>query len=627
MAPQNLRLGVVYGTARVGLGSAGTATESFIDASRSPLNAERKGQRYTFGCELVVTDTTQSAFDAKCNALEAAFDASQARHGTFVLTSDTIVYELMDPNGGWAFFFNGAVANGNTFTITVNGGASVLTAGSDFSTTGDVIANLAASIVFWNPSLTTFAFGSTLYVYAKNATVVSLALSTNATFVSVTHAGTLAFNADCSIAKRGSEDDTALSRRYAIEVAFDLAYTESGKNGRHASKVQVLETDARRKRLVLSGAFTALGSNTAFEQYLASIDTYAASIQTALGGTWEGPFDVKADLDDNYAAAAGNKLGRLLTYSRTYEELIYNQSKGTLDDVRLRRQVLEISKALEAPGDYGPGGTPVLRLQRGTVKYAAAVDKTQTQDLKGIYESTVKPFLIDEAAKAFGTNAMALVFHEPTLDRAQNRIACSMQVLAASSSGLIQSTIVTRDEDDAGKTLVAVWDDDPYSKEEFQGPKTLRRTVTQTYTVLGPPSGAAATSTSRQGSDQFGVFAINGPRSLDISAPNDNEAQIDSFFGLNTGSSRKGGDAAFATSGGVPEPRGFKAVYRNGVAVIEPRKLGRAGDPQLDVTLITKIKVFEYIHAPTGTSSPSRTPTLRDRAPDGGAGGSLTVSR
>jgi hypothetical protein len=638
MALSNLRLGFIYGSARIGLGSAGTSTACFIDASRAPFRIGREGGRLTFGCEVVVSEADQATFNARCASLESAFDPAQSRNGTLILTSDTQVYQYLDPNGGWAYVFAnpGGISFGNTFTLTVNGTPTVLTAGVDFGTGIGVATNLAVAIATTFPTLTTAIFGNTLYVYAKASSVSSLALATNASgiAVQVTNSGTLAFNTGCSIAKRGAQDDTALSRRYVVEISFDLAYSESGKNGRHSSSVTITETDSRRRRLALSGTYTALGSNSAYEQYLASIDTYAGALQTALGGTWEGPFDVKEVPDDNYAPGGSNsnRLGKILNYARTYEELIYNQSKGTLDDVRLRRQVLKVKKATDAPGDYGPGGQLVLRLQRGTLIYAAAVNKTQTQDLKAIYDGVVKPFLIDEAAKAFGTSNMALVFHEPELDRAENRIACSMTILAASTSGLLESSVVTRDEDDDGKTLVAVWDGDPYSKEVFDGSKTLRRIVTQTYTILGGPSGAKSSGTAAGGANMFGVFALNGPSALfGISAPNAQEADIDNFFGLPSTSSRKNGDAAFAKSGGVPEPTGFQSIYRNGVAIIEPKKLGKPGEPQLDVTRITKIKVFEYIHTPSSSGGPNRSITQAFNGSKGGdAGGPLsgdTVSR
>lgn len=649
MSTQNVRLQATYGGVQIGSNGI-SPSPYFIDASNKKIRMERKEGKFRFSCEVVVSDTAQASFQTNCTALEAAFDRKAGPNASLRIESDTQVYENFDRQGLvsasiTAFGSMGAGA----FTLTINGTAYTFQAGVQFNAvTSNLVTaqNLAAAInasaanpfvsasVSWLGDAKTTAV---VYIQTKN-NVFSTSFAYSGAGASATPATTNAvvttgFNAVPSISKDGSDDDAAVSRRYMIEVVLDLPQTEANKNGRSETLIEIGETaemgDSKRQQLKISGAYSALNFRTALAQYDNSIDTFATSVQQALGGTWEGPFDVIARPDAEYAFATNGTraIGSILRFSRTYDELIYTRGLG--DDVRLRRQKLIVKFATEAPGDYGPNGQQVFRLRRASIDYSAGVDKTKTQDLRTVWLSVVKPFLIDEAKKAMGTGSIALTFQEPALDRVRNRIAATVQVMGASNGQIIESTVTTDDSLDAGKHLVHVWDGgaDGLGKQDYDGPKVLKRVVRQVYKVLQGPSAAAGKSQGG-GVDQFGIFGINKPTAfITITEASAAEAAIDSFFGLGVlspGGQQTGSlgsvddEPGFPVSGGVPEPK-FTRAFLGGAILVAPNVLGVSGDPQLRVTAIVKVKTYEYYRPakiPGPTKDKTKTPTLKDFGQD-----------
>lgn len=412
--------------------------------------------------------------------------------------------------------------------------------------------------------------------------------SDSVTIESLGAANNSGFNARPAITKVGSRTDTVLSRRYAVSVTMDLPALEGGKYGRRDSMWSYSQTDSRKGTVNFTGTYTAVTTNSAYESFQNRFSTYALNVLSVLGGTWEGPLGGSVVVDDEYAVGGVGQAGKILKYSQTYVELIYNLEKYSLTSTVLRRQHLVVSPAIEAPGDYGPGGAVIQRLRRTSVSYSVAVAKN-SGDLQDVYASIVKPFLIDEAKKVGSGSQYALAFEAPSFDRAENRISCSLVMLQSGSSNIIRSRVTTEDVSDAGVTLVAKWSGGKLDKERFEGPGQLQRRITQTYTVLGDPIAGLDSSRVQNGGGGKG----KGPygTSLDL---------VD-MFGL---SAPPGGVTAdtFKTSGGIVEPGNgtLTAVFRNGSIKFDPTFIGggSSSDPQMQATDITLMRVYEYYSVP-----------------------------
>jgi len=393
------------------------------------------------------------------------------------------------------------------------------------------------------------------------------------------------FNARPSISKPGSRHDTGRSRRYQVRVEVDLPADLTNQNGRATSSVNLTETDARRRRVIIGGTYTALSSNSARDQYTASIDAYASAVLGAFGGTWEGPFDITADADD---------ADKILQFSRTYEELIYNQSSGVLNDTQIRRPQISVGRIYEAPGDSRIGTTSPVRLATIPVSFDCSIDKTNSTDLDSIYESKIKPYMIQIAETVSGGSSLALVNEVVNLDRVENRISADLTFLGAGSSGILSASVETEDTVDHGVVLTPVWSGDRHAKFRFQGPASLVRTIVTTVRELtGTPR-----NTSLSG--DMGIFGINKPLTIDT-------GEDFSFFGIGGG----GGSTADALSGPTekkPPTASPDGGTLKGVEIFRSEKeipltLGRPGDRQFQVTdRVTIIKIAYYVEPPGGAS-------------------------
>lgn len=398
------------------------------------------------------------------------------------------------------------------------------------------------------------------------------------------------FNAVPTISKPGSRHDTGRSRRYQISVSVTLPADLSGQNGRLTSTVNLTETDARRRRLIITGVYTAMGSRNARDQYQDNIDAYASAVYGAFGGTWEGPFDIRAESDDT---------DKVLNFSRTYEELIFNQAVGTLDDTRIRRQSLLVNRVIEAPGD---SLSSTQRLTTVVAKYTAAIDKTVSQDLSGIYTAAIKPWLLECIRQTAGASSQALVNEEIDFDRAENAIAANLVMLTVGGSGILSSSLTVEDAVDYGATLIPCWSGDQMSKYLFKGPASMIRTITKVTRELGKGTSSNAVGTDSVdggGGGLFGdsIFSINQPIFIDVGED----------FGLfNIGGGGGGRLDPISKLGDEvePEPKTSPGGGRLVSVPISqtvrsmPVILGRLGDPQIKVTDRTVITVKAFYVTP-----------------------------
>jgi hypothetical protein len=384
------------------------------------------------------------------------------------------------------------------------------------------------------------------------------------------------FNARPSYRKPGSDTDTALSRRYEVSVVIDLPATETGKSGKRRSTWTLGFSSANRRTLTVEGTFTALGSNTAYEQYRSAITAYATTLQVALGGTWIGPFNERVFGDDEYGASATYKIGKIVRFSRTYEQLV----GAVTGDARIRIETLEVTKILEQPGDFAFDGSPVYRLQRYTASFDASVDIDQSTDLKTVYETVVRPFVLNQV-RIYSGKVPASVLESVKFDVRENRVHADMAILTTGGSSIVAATVVTLDEEDAGVLLVGVYDGRKKSKYRFDYAGSFRRTVVQDYDILGA-------SSSGQGDGPNVVLTFNRPLSMDASRDGD---------GANKMLIGDEADDAFAESGGVPEPNGLTRHYLGGSIRTAPRVIGVPGN-SLRVTHVTRTRVWEYVLEP-----------------------------
>ena len=292
------------------------------------------------------------------------------------------------------------------------------------------------------------------------------------TFVSWKHSDNTGFNADPHIEKVvPSKFNTGRSREYRILIRFGRPADVSDTSGRRDSRVSLRYAGSRRRQLSISGVYTALSSNTARQQYEASIAAYATAVQGVLGAfQWE-KVNEQANADDQ---------NKVLEFEVVYNQLIHSQNGSNYDDSALVNQVLIVSRAREAPGDSIPTARRLVRLQ---FNFSAEVDYTVTQDLSGKW-AAVLPWVITRIRTVFGVSSVALVEQHEDHDYDNNVIRATGVLLAAGST-VLQYISTAVDDRSPGGVVQRYWvEGRPRAGRRYQGPETWIRTVNEEMMLL-----------------------------------------------------------------------------------------------------------------------------------------------
>lgn len=294
-------------------------------------------------------------------------------------------------------------------------------------------------------------------------------------FLSLSHSSNTGFLARPTIEKPGSEFDSARARLYVVTINLTFPADLTGKSGLRVAEVEVSTAASGIRSYRVSGEYTALSSNSAVAQYEASIAALLSSLESDLTGTWE-------RTDHGYSRDDENKVVR---FRRTGVEIIYAQSSAGTDHASIKSHNIIVTRAEIAPGDSDPTARRPVEL---LVYYEASIDKSQTTDLPGLWESTIEPWLITTVRNTAGASAAALTRSAPIFDHTQNRISATLEVVAVTGSILARTTKTT-DDIDLGKLVWPVWDGTPLGAEVFDGKVVHLRIARDEVLTLGGLSG------------------------------------------------------------------------------------------------------------------------------------------
>lgn len=298
----------------------------------------------------------------------------------------------------------------------------------------------------------------------RQALTVVLGSQTMETY---SHSGNTGYNAYPSIAKLPSPINTARSQMCLCTVTMQLPADLTGQNGLRNASVNVTKFATGQRQIVISGTYTALSANSARAQYEASADSYC--------NTWLDGFGGNANYEMLPDSATHDDPNKNLTFTRTYLEVIFNQAGGVLNNAAIKNPRVMVTRSREGIRDSDPSVVKAVPL---IVSYGCDVDKDQTTDLEGLYEGTIKPYLITYVQDVTGISNVSLLTDEPQFIPAANSITARL-LFRGYEGNLIMATTTTTEEDDRGKIVVPVWDGNAYSKWTFQGPANRFRTVTQ----------------------------------------------------------------------------------------------------------------------------------------------------
>jgi hypothetical protein len=417
------------------------------------------------------------------------------------------------------------------------------------------------------------------------------------------HSDGTGFDAEPKIEKR-EDKHSGRSRVYTISIRFGMPADVVKTQGRREATINVSYSPARRRRVTIQGTWTVIPPRTvqARAQYESSIAAYCLVVLTGLGLT-----ATTSELAEE-PTTIHNDTNSTLQFTRIFDEIIFGQGGGA-NDAAIVRQVTKVRRQKVAPGD-----TPTAnRLATLQMTYDAWIDKTVTTDLRGKYES-IRDWLVAVArATLSGGGAVALVDDSPEFDFDENRISASLTLMASTGGSVFENTITTETFDQYGAVLVPVWDGNPLTKYNYQGPARKLKTVTHIWKDLG-----AGSSSSRSGSGASGDFFSYGGQvfagfgvgvSGGFSFPGGGGVSI--FGGPASGQSQS--DLA-AWAQGLPTSQdqgagggGPGAAAGNGLSVVivdyrestTPKQMGLQGYT-IDYTEHMTVQNFEYFSPPSG---------------------------
>lgn len=291
--------------------------------------------------------------------------------------------------------------------------------------------------------------------------------------IAVTHTGNTGFNAAPSVTKVGGIADTGRSRRYAVSIEFTEPADLAGQNGRRTSTVDVSYDAARKRTVTITGSYTALGGNSAQAQYDASASTFFAAVLAAVTGTFEKVSEGTRHDDAN----------KELDFSVVYEEVIYNQAEGVLDHAAIVQPRIVVTFSKASPGDSPQGAT--TRMATITATFESSVDKTVTTDLEGLWDGTIKPYLIQQARSVAGGSVIALVNDDHNFNFSFNLISATLTFMAAGSLLNLEYELTTEVTEEFGKRIIPTWSGGRYDAHVVPNPANRRRIVTERLVQFG----------------------------------------------------------------------------------------------------------------------------------------------
>lgn len=480
---------------------------------------------------------------------------------------------------------------------------------------GDTDADFAAACAIVEAAFITPR--STLTVAFNSSTHVSFAEASTAYAVAAT------------VEKAGETGpngpDTRRSRSYDAVVTGSVPASDRSDFLR-ALEWSLTYSSSRRKTLEITGTYTRNTTTGATAVYLAGIGSRAGAIQTLVGG---GVFEI-ADESER-----GNVDDTELTFRRVYEEVIYNQATGVLDDARIVRQALAVRRSRPAPGDSRLGATKARRLQRATVTYAASIDKTSTVDLDGLYRSTVRPWLLVASRALLGSTTVALVDDTPVFDGPENRISATLELLATRDSSLLSCRVSQRTDFDPATVVRKLWNEPGDVANGtapgaylLQTPCTIRRTRTTVTETLGADAAPVAPSPGdaggARGGSGMGIFGLGqaigvgfGPNSLLDVFGVGGQLDVGAAPDLDRDAREASRGSPSSPNGGTDAPQWIPCLPGS----VDQEVVTYGGDGgEFEVTRTTRVDAWEWLSVRTP-------PTAGGGANGGGSGDAQSVVR
>ena len=376
-----------------------------------------------------------------------------------------------------------------------------------------------------------------------------------------TQGGTL-LNAEASATKSGDiQRDRGAQRAYTCVITAELPADATADAGLRDLEVLVEKTPSRQTIVTMRGIYTATTSGHAQALYQANFDAVASGYLSGIksGATFE-LAEESSGYDRHRTGNAPNP--NLCPFTRQYVELLANQEAGIRDSTTIRDHRFSFRDEESAPGDAG-GAT---RLRRCTGNFDCAVDIDQTTDLRDVVENTIVPHVKAEFVAEFDPSQFAVERFTSGVDKTGSRISCTFDIVYQGQDDDIVVEVTTSVTYIEQRTIdyTPVHGPNEFGMKVDPGWATARRVWERTIKAVGsfPPVQRLTRDRQDRRLPSFGIElgGIGGP----------------------------GGSGLSATGWNLIESRSRS----------QPFMLGRPGQDQMPITILTEQVTEQYSEAP-----------------------------
>lgn len=266
-------------------------------------------------------------------------------------------------------------------------------------------------------------------------------------------------------------DETASADDPDKLVTYKRTYWEV-VNGRREAQTDVAYDAARRRTVRFTGTYTrTLDGTSPTDNYATYERFHANAVLQALTGFFE--------LTDEDTKV--NDIDGSLDFTRTYHELIHEQTPHLYDDPAIVSDSIQLSTTRTAPGDSLPqalstAGRRVTRLIDVAVRYEAFVDSTHTRDPLSLWNAILRSHLLGFVASRLAVGGGASVVNEHVeVDPVLNKLSADLDLQAADGD-IYELSIETETSEESGRVLTPVYGGKPHVYLDQQAPPKLTRT-------------------------------------------------------------------------------------------------------------------------------------------------------
>lgn len=305
------------------------------------------------------------------------------------------------------------------------------------------------------------------------------------TMHSWSHTSNTGFSSVAQLRKVPSAANSARSQMYALTISLGLPADTNNSSGRKSSTVEIAYGENRRRTVTISGEYTALSSNSARDQYEASIAAFATAVLNAIdnSASWELRREPSVQNADSSVDAADDTEGKIVTFRRVYDELIFSQAGASNNDTDIVGQSFRLRRRREVAA-HDPSKF-VRRRELVTVDYSCWIDKEQSQALETKWENTIKSWALSQIQSRFSLGALKLNSAQPSYDYDENRVDAVMEVDGTPRGSYIEYALAFRMAYNTGTVLVPVWSVSRFSKLSEPGPSSVVVVITETARYAG----------------------------------------------------------------------------------------------------------------------------------------------